>query len=539
MGSQGFNSPSATAEVSHASGISSWSNTNNALSSNNSYATVSIDAGGNTHSHWLKTTGYNFSIPSTATILGIQVEFEMSSTPNADFVIQYWMQLVDSSGTITGTEKTSGAGASIGATDGFYTWGSTSDMWGTSFNAGTINSSNFGVVFRVSAALGSYTIQMDCIRVKVTYSDYGHASTSISYPNGLTKTGPNNTPMTLTFTGGGDVTRYDLRTASGGVGTLIQSGSATSGSNSKAIAYNAPGLVEANNQNIYLRTGDATNWSSESVVQYSRDDTAPNSVVPYPFVSPSPVPTSKQYTLSIRMADNGSSLEGGVLSYQYRTASGTGGTLLHSGTCAHNIAKTTPTITDSALVHGNNTRWLRVVDPAGNIYNASFIVEANILSRNLSGSTGNLSGDLARRINKPVSGNITSITGSVFKLITKSYSGTMGTLLGAVSITIVRIVNVSGTIGNLSGTISRRINKLLEGTASPTGIVTRAGIPIRLAGSITGTGTIAASRLLFKTITGALPAMSGTVSRVHNRFRHAFMGAGRVIINRMKGGSDS
>ena len=66
----GPNNPSTGANNSSI-GSRSWSSTNNVVSSNDSYATVSLSR--NQTSNYLMATGFGFSIPTGATINGITV----------------------------------------------------------------------------------------------------------------------------------------------------------------------------------------------------------------------------------------------------------------------------------------------------------------------------------------------------------------------------------------------------------------------------------------------------------------------------------
>ena len=79
MSSQGPNSPSSVTDNSNI-GTETWSNPGNAVSSNNSYATVSLTGSvtPGSQSHYLFATQFGFSIPS-GTINGIVVEVEKKS----------------------------------------------------------------------------------------------------------------------------------------------------------------------------------------------------------------------------------------------------------------------------------------------------------------------------------------------------------------------------------------------------------------------------------------------------------------------------
>jgi hypothetical protein len=115
----------------------------------------------------------------------------------------------------------------------------------------------------------------------------GVSGVSVSYGS-FTRTSVNNTPWTANFTGGADVTQYEVRTAPSGGGTLVASGAAASGANAKTIAYNASGLVDGT-QTLYVRCANATPvWGSDVSFTLLRDDTAPTASTTIS-TTPSPV----------------------------------------------------------------------------------------------------------------------------------------------------------------------------------------------------------------------------------------------------------
>lgn len=64
--------------------------------------------------------------------------------------------------------------------------------------------------------------------------------------------------------------------------------------------------------------------------------------------------------------------------WQVRTATGGGGTLVASGNTTSGVQTTTDPIDDAGLVHGANTRYLRLIDGAGNALDQSFNVQAEL-----------------------------------------------------------------------------------------------------------------------------------------------------------------
>lgn len=100
----------------------------------------------------------------------------------------------------------------------------------------------------------------------------------------FTRAGPNNTPWSLSFTPsdadttGADALTWQVRTATGGGGTLVASGTCTHNvAVTTDVAYNASGLVNGN-QTLYLRLSDGS-LASDTAFTLKRDDDAPEQAV--------------------------------------------------------------------------------------------------------------------------------------------------------------------------------------------------------------------------------------------------------------------
>ncbi len=156
-----------TAANDNSIGTQSWSNTNNALTDNGSYATVAINGIG--QSNYLKATNFGFNIPGNATINGIQVEWKkgiLSENGGADNSVR-----IVRAGTITGDEKSTGQQWPMLGLN-YVSYGGASDLWGLGWVPTDINASNFGAVIsgkRTINQRGS-TFSVDTIRITVTYT---------------------------------------------------------------------------------------------------------------------------------------------------------------------------------------------------------------------------------------------------------------------------------------------------------------------------------------------------------------------------------
>lgn len=94
-----------------------------------------------------------------------------------------------------------------------------------------------------------------------------------------TRTGPNNTPVSVSFSvadGDNAATGYEIWTGAGRTGTQVAAGSCTAGTPvSISIAYNAAGLVDGN-QTLYLSVNDGSgNVGDDCSVTFKRDDMSP------------------------------------------------------------------------------------------------------------------------------------------------------------------------------------------------------------------------------------------------------------------------
>lgn len=191
-------------------GTGTWNTPGNITTIGTPYATQNLAPGAT--SNYLQSGSYGFSIPLNATITGITVTIrkEVFGTNN---MFDNIVKLVKN-GTITGNNLASGTAWSNGSF-GVSTYGSSSNLWGTTWTPADINASNFGVVISASNGSGNTRqIDIDYIQVNVSYTTSGTlnwytASTGGTLlgngtpfnPVGVSGSGlPNtNTPGTTTF----------------------------------------------------------------------------------------------------------------------------------------------------------------------------------------------------------------------------------------------------------------------------------------------------------------------------------------------------
>jgi len=146
---------------------SAWSNPTRITASDNSRARSSNASG--VTSDTLVASNFGFSIPGTATIVGVEVRAELSKTAFLDASTYSYVNIGKDSSTL-GTSKA--PGDSITTSDVNYDDGGSSDMWGLSLTPTEVNASTFQARIRVdhSYAFGTSEVDCDAISVKIYYT---------------------------------------------------------------------------------------------------------------------------------------------------------------------------------------------------------------------------------------------------------------------------------------------------------------------------------------------------------------------------------
>ncbi|MEK7137172.1 MAG: VWA domain-containing protein, partial [Patescibacteria group bacterium] len=126
-------------------GSAPWLSLANCQPSDN--ANTTYTGNGSMTSDRLYATGFNFVIPASATITGIQVEYEVSVEPFGHFNS---IRLVKG-GNLVGGDTGDQPNISPNGTDLIFTFGGSSDLWGTSWTPSDINNAGFGVAANIQA----------------------------------------------------------------------------------------------------------------------------------------------------------------------------------------------------------------------------------------------------------------------------------------------------------------------------------------------------------------------------------------------------
>lgn len=198
-------------------------------SSNNAYAFALVD--GST-SNYLVANDFGFSIPSNAVITGITATVEKGSSLNFNGGTRDAVVQLTKAGVNTGDNKANLVSSYPVLSDTVSTYGSPTDLWGTTWTPAEINDAQFGLAFAVSkpnAAGLPHLARVDHIDVRVSYVviDVTAPNGGEVYQGGSTQ----NITWTAPDTDGLDDSTIDLAyTTDGVIFTPIATGLANSGS---------------------------------------------------------------------------------------------------------------------------------------------------------------------------------------------------------------------------------------------------------------------------------------------------------------------
>jgi len=123
--------------------------------------------------------GFNFAIPTNATITGIEVRIKRTASQNSDngvsqarYITDYNIQLVKAN-TAQGSNKADTVTRWDNTQFITKTYGSNNDLWGLSLTPSDINASNFGVIAQFQgedSSGGTTSINIDFISIEVYYT---------------------------------------------------------------------------------------------------------------------------------------------------------------------------------------------------------------------------------------------------------------------------------------------------------------------------------------------------------------------------------
>ena len=236
-----------------------WTNTGGVVGApDDARAQVTITNSGNVSAYLQATTVANtFSIPSDATIKGIQVAIERSSvcqTTCTSNVTDSRIRIVKG-GAVQTTDRS--LPTAWPTTDTGANYGTTSDLWGTTWSPSDINSAGFGVAIAATRGNGGARIaRVDSVSITVTYTrptstTVASSKASSTYGESITLTATVNQSAAT-----GSVEFYD------GL-TLLGTGTLNAGSPNTAT-FNVNNLATGSHSITAKYLGDSTYVTSTS-----------------------------------------------------------------------------------------------------------------------------------------------------------------------------------------------------------------------------------------------------------------------------------
>ncbi len=124
-------------------GTLTWSNPDNAKTSNNSWAIAST--GGTAQTHYLKATNFGFSFSGTINGIIAKIEKQMANGGQPDTTVDNAVKIVKSNGSIGAENKAVGPNWNQNA-DATVTYGDSTDLWSESWSDTDITDVDFGFV---------------------------------------------------------------------------------------------------------------------------------------------------------------------------------------------------------------------------------------------------------------------------------------------------------------------------------------------------------------------------------------------------------
>ena len=269
--SQGPNSPTVANSMPTPNG-SIWNTPNNVFISDGNTASALLTAypscAGNNcfYSQPLRSAGYGFAIPGTATIVGIVAEVQRRNINNPVTVKDSTVKIMKA-GIPVGTNHASFAAWTLTLT--YASYGSPTDLWGTTWTPAQINNANFGLYFTVrdtgSGQPGAP--QVDHIRITVYYntlppvaaftasqtnfcqnSCINFTDNSTNNPTGWAWTFPGGTPATSTLQ---NPTNICYNTAGSYTATLTATNGNGSSTTSQTLTVNPlPNILVTGNPSV-------------------------------------------------------------------------------------------------------------------------------------------------------------------------------------------------------------------------------------------------------------------------------------------------
>lgn len=152
--------------------FSGWTNSNNAATSDDSWATVDANSGAN--SAYLTGVSFAFNVPPKAEITGVAVTLEVHRAEYGGQINRVALRLA---GADIGTAKTPAQTIPYAGdpnTDYTYTYGGSTDLWDTTLTPDDVNLATFGARWRgYNNGVITTTFYTDHMYITVYYNLFG------------------------------------------------------------------------------------------------------------------------------------------------------------------------------------------------------------------------------------------------------------------------------------------------------------------------------------------------------------------------------
>lgn len=157
-----------------------WNNPLNVCDNDDAYATTA-ELGRFAESQLLLASNFGFSIPSGATIIGIEVEIEAHKTGTGHLYTSEVHLTKDGGSSWSINQGDEDQEDEWYTSDVVYTYGGPNDGWSYSLTPGQVNSSSFGVLMRVENCCNSNRATPYVDYIKVTVWHTGSGSPQVRY----------------------------------------------------------------------------------------------------------------------------------------------------------------------------------------------------------------------------------------------------------------------------------------------------------------------------------------------------------------------
>jgi hypothetical protein len=158
-------SPVTTSSLRNPSAATGWTSSSNVFTSNGSDASASLAA--SAQSANLDVTGFGFNLPTGSTIVGIVADVERAAS-NSNSIEDYDVFLLKA-GAPSGSDKASTTDWTT--SDSTRTYGTSTDLWGTTWTEAQVEASNFGLRLKArNLTTSTRTAFVDHVEIRVYYS---------------------------------------------------------------------------------------------------------------------------------------------------------------------------------------------------------------------------------------------------------------------------------------------------------------------------------------------------------------------------------